>query len=275
MVFYFEIMSKKAWVAIAVAVFIPLVFYAVANRYNVEMPRRYYPDTVMTTLKNGKEVTDTVWHRVANLQLQNQLGEAVSLDQEEGKVFIVDFFFTHCASICPILTRNMRKLQDGLKIKNEVKRVDTTFVRFISLTVDPAHDSVPVIKKYADRYGVNPDIWWMLTGPKKTIYDFALNEVKLGLQDGEGVDSNFIHTQKFVVIDKKGIVRGYYDGLDTMALSKLAEDITLLMLEKDKNEPSPVLAQIISIWPIYIAVIVAVVLFVWITRRPAKEPKFQ
>jgi protein SCO1/2 len=231
-------MSKKAWAAIAVAVFIPLVFYAVASRYNVVMPRRYYPDTVITTIKNGKEVTDTLWHHVANLQLQNQLGEHISLDQEQGKVFIVDFFFTHCASICPILTRNMRKLQDGLKIKNEVKRVDTTFVRFLSLTVDPAHDSVPVIKKYADRYGVNPEVWWLLTGPKKTIYDFALNELKLGLQDSVSVDSNFVHTDYVALLDKDRVVRGYYHGTDTAELAKLADDIVFIMLEKDKKRKS-------------------------------------
>ena len=238
MVFYFEIMSKKAWVAIVVAVFIPLIFYAVASQYNVVMPRRYYPDSVINTIKNGKEVTDTVWHRVANLRLQNQLGEEVSLDQEEGKVFIVDFFFTHCASICPILTRNMRKLQDVMKIKNEVKRVDTTFVRFLSLTVDPMRDSVPVIKKYADRYGVNSDVWWMLTGPKKTIYDFALNELKLGLQDSASVDSNFVHTDYVALLDKDRVVRGYYHGTDTAELGKLAEDIVFIMLEKDKKRKS-------------------------------------
>jgi protein SCO1/2 len=146
-------------------------------------------------------------------------------------------------------------------------------VHFLSFSVDPERDTVTALKRYADHFGVNSDVWWMLTGPKKTIYDFALNEVKLGLQDGEGVDSNFIHTSKFVVLDRKGIVRGYYDGLDTLALSRLAEDITLLMLEKDKNEASPVLAQLKGLWPIYIAVIVAVVLFVWITRKPGKEPK--
>ena len=231
-------MSKKAWLAIAVAVFIPLVFYAVASRYNVDMPRRYYPDTVVTTIKNGKEMTDTVWHRVANLRLQNQLGETVSLDQEEGKVFIVDFFFTHCASICPILTRNMRQLQDRLKIKSEMRKVDSTFVRFISLTVDPAHDSVPVIKKYADRNGVNSDVWWMLTGPKKTIYDFAWNELKLGLQDSVNVDSNFVHTDYVALLDKDRVVRGYYHGTDTAELGKLAEDIVFIMLEKDKKKKS-------------------------------------
>jgi protein SCO1/2 len=231
-------MSKKALLAILVAVCIPLLFYAIATRYHVDMPRRYYPDSVIAKIKHGKEVTDTIWHSVANLRLQNQLGEQVSLDQEKGKVFIVDFFFTHCASICPILTRNMRHLQDGLKIKNEVKRVDTTFVRFISLTVDPEHDSVPVIKKYADRYGVNPDVWWMLTGPKKTIYDFSLNELHLGLQDSVNVDSTFMHTDYIVLLDKDRVVRGYYHGTDTAELAKLADDIVFIMLEKDKHTKS-------------------------------------
>ncbi len=231
-------MSKKAWLAIVVAVCIPLVFYAIATRYSVAMPRRYYPDSVVTKVKNGKESTDTVWHRVANLSLTNQLGEQVNLDQEDGKVFIIDFFFTHCASICPILTHNMRKLQDALKIRNEVKRVDTTFVRFLSLTVDPERDSVPVIKKYADRYSVNPDVWWMLTGPKKTIYDFALNELKLGLQDSVSVDSNFVHTDFVALLDKDRVVRGYYHGTDTAELAKLADDIVFIMLEKDKKRKS-------------------------------------
>ncbi|WP_431212596.1 SCO family protein [Puia sp. P3] len=173
-------MSKKALLAICIAVAIPLFFYMIARQYGVAMPGRYFPDSVVTKMQDGKEVTDTVWHKVANLTLQNQLGQTVSLDQLKGKVVIIDFFFTHCASICPILTTNMRHLQDGLKLRDNMKGIDTTFVQFLSLTVDPAHDSVPVIKKYADKYGINPDVWWLLTGPKRTIYDFALNELKTG-----------------------------------------------------------------------------------------------
>jgi protein SCO1/2 len=269
--------SQKALLALCIAIFLPLVSYFIVkgvSRDAIHMPPHYYPDEIVDSVKNGKRVTDTVWHQVANIKLRNQLGDTVSLNDLRGKIVVADFFFSHCPSICPYLTRNMKGLQDALKIRDVTKRIDTSFVQFLSFTVDPERDSVEQLRKYADRFGVNSDVWWMLTGPKKTIYDFALNEVKLGLQDGEGVDSNFIHTQKFVVLDKKGIVRGYYDGLDTMALSKLAEDITLLMLEKNKNEPSPVLAQLKSRWPIYIAVIVAVVLFFWIARRPAKEPKF-
>jgi protein SCO1/2 len=268
--------SQKALLALCIAILLPLVSYFIVkgvSRDAIHMPAHYYFEDTIDSVKNGKLVTDTIWHQAANITLKNQLGETVSLKDLRGKIVVADFFFTHCPSICPFLTKNMKGLQDALKMKDVTKRVDTSFVQFLSFSVDPERDSVAQLKKYADRFGVNSDVWWMLTGPKKTIYDFALNEVKLGLQDGEGVDSNFIHTQKFVVLDRKGIVRGYYDGLDTLALSKLAEDITLLMLEKDKNEPSPVLAQLKSLWPIYIAVIVAVVLFFWITRRPANEPK--
>jgi protein SCO1 len=236
--------SKKAWLAICLAVVVPLVFYGIANTYGVAMPPRYFPDSVVTRVRDGKEITDTVWHKVANLTLQNQLGETVSLDQLKGKVIIIDFFFTHCASICPIMTHNMRRLQDALKLKDETKRVDTTFVQFLSLTVDPAHDSVPVLKKYADRYGVNSDVWWMLTGPKKTIYDFALNELKLGLQDSVSVDSNFVHTDYIALLDKDRVIRGYYHGTDTAALSRLGDDIVFIMLEKDKNRKPAIFEEL-------------------------------
>jgi protein SCO1/2 len=130
----------------------------------------------------------------------------------------------------------MKELQNAMKMKDFRRKIDSSYVRFISFSVDPERDSSEVLKRYADKYGVNHDTWWMLTGPKKTIYDYAFNELKLGLQDGEGVDSNFIHSEKFVLIDKNRVVRGYYNGLDSASMSKLAEDLTLLMLEKDKKK---------------------------------------
>lgn len=233
-----QTVNRKAWLAICIAVVIPVGFYLVANRYGVAMPPRFFPDSVVTRMKDGKEMTDTVWHKVANITLQNQLGNTISLDSLHGKVILIDFFFTHCASICPILTKNMRHLQDALKLRDDMKGVDTTFVQFLSLTVDPAHDSVPVIKKYADKYGVNSEVWWMLTGPKKTIYDFALNELKLGIQDSVSVDSNFVHTDYVALLDKDRVVRGYYHGTDTAAMAKLGEDVVFIMLEKDKKRKS-------------------------------------
>ena len=200
------------------------------------MPARFFPDSVVSKVVDGKTVTDTVWHRIANIALRNQLNDSVSLDDINGSIIIADYIFTRCPSICPTLTKSMKSLQDAMKMKDLRRRIDSSYVRFISFTVDPERDSPDVLKKYADKYGVNHDTWWFLTGDKKKIYDYALNELKLGLQDGEGVDSNFIHTEKFVLIDKERIVRGYYNGTDTNSMSKLAEDITLLMLEKDKKK---------------------------------------
>ncbi|MHA4810139.1 SCO family protein [Flavitalea flava] len=265
-------MSKKALLALLVAVAIPLFFYMIASRYGVAMPPRFYPDSVITKMKNGKEITDTVWHRVANVNLQNQLGEQVSLDLLQGKVIVADFFFTHCASICPILTRNIKRLQDGLKLKDDMKRIDTTFVQFISLSVDPVRDSVPALKKYADHYGVNSDVWWLLTGPKKTIYDFALNELKLGLQDSVSVDSNFVHTDYVALIDKDRVIRGYYHGTDSAALAKLADDLVFIMLEKDKHKKTVFLELKPLMIPIII-IMVGTILGVWFfNRRRERTP---
>ncbi|HEY4109237.1 SCO family protein [Puia sp.] len=261
-------MNKKGWLAVFVAVVVPLGFYFVAKQYSVAMPRHYFPDSVVTRMQDGKQVNDTIWHKVANLRLQNQLGDTVSLDSLRGKVIIIDFFFTHCASICPILTRNMRHLQDALKLKDYTKRVDTTFVKFISLTVDPAHDSPAVMKRYADHYGVNSDVWWMLTGPKKTIYDFALNELKLGLQDSVSVDSNFVHTDYVALLDKNRVIRGYYHGTDTAAMAKLSDDIVFVMLEKDKNHKSTAFDELRPLLlPIILILLGTVLAVVYFSRK--------
>lgn len=233
-------MNKKAILAVSLAVLIPLLCYVVvkwASDEAIVMPRRYYADTVITKVIDGKTTDDTLWHKVDNFRLVNQLGDSVSLHDIKDRIIVADFFFTHCPTICPTMTKNMATLQQSFSHLTEGRRViDSSVVRFLSFSVDPERDSVPKLKSYADNFGVNHDNWWMLTGPKKTIYDFALNELKLGLVDGEGVDTSFIHSQKFVLIDKDYVVRGYYNGLDTLSLGQLAKDIGLLMLEKDKKK---------------------------------------
>ena len=232
-------MSKKALLSLCLVALLPVVSYLIVKTASddaVVMPPRYFPDSVINKIVDGKTVTDTVWHRVNNISLVNQLGDTVSLDDINGSIIIADYFFTRCSSICPTLTKNMKSLQDAMKMKDSRRRIDSSYVRFLSFSVDPERDSPDVLKKYADKYAVNHDTWWFLTGDKKKIYDFAFNELKLGLQDGKGIDSNFIHTQKFVLIDKNRNVRGYYNGLDSSSMSKLAEDLTLLMLEKDKKK---------------------------------------
>ncbi len=233
-------MSKKALLALLLALLIPVICYFLvkwSSEKAVVMPRNFYYDTVVENVSDGKKTSDTVWHKTANVTLINQLGDTVSLYDIKGKVIVADFFFTRCPSICPNLTRNMARLQQSFSHYNQGRKVvDSSIVRFISFSVDPTRDSVRALKNYADRFGVDHDNWWLLTGPKKTIYDFALNELKMGLVDGEGVDTAFMHTEKFVLLDREYKVRGYYNGLDTTSLSRLAEDIGLLMLEKDKSK---------------------------------------
>lgn len=230
-------MNKKAVLALCIALFIPVICYYIlkaAGDEAVVMPRRYYVDSVITKVVDGKTSSDTIWHKTANITLLNQLGDTVSLYDIQNKVIVADFFFTRCPLICPKMTKNMARLQQSFSHYNRGRKViDSSIVRFLSFSIDPERDSVPALKKYADRFKVDHDNWWMLTGNKKTIYDFALNELKLGLEDGEGVDTSFIHSQKFVLLDKDYQVRGYYNGLDTTSLAALARDIGLLMLEKD------------------------------------------
>jgi protein SCO1/2 len=267
--------SKKALLAIGVAVFIPLVFFSITNyksKHAVIMPPKYYFDTINTVMKDGKEYSDTVWHKVADIHLANQLGAPVSLSDLNNQVIVADFFFTHCGSICPRLTSNMKKMQDAIRVPDGIKLTDSPLVRFLSFTVDPVRDSASVLKKYADRYGVNPDRWWLVTGPKQKIYDFAMNELKLGVADAGGADTAFIHTEKMVLLDRNHVLRGYYDGLDSADLSRLAQDIVWIMLEKDKNAPS-VFSEMKPLIPIFIiSLLVLAGGIYFIVRKSAMVP---
>ena len=236
-------MNKKALFALVIAIIIPIagyMFLKIATTKAINIPRRYLLDSVQTKVKDGKLITDSIWHKTANITLVNQLGDTVSLYDIKDKVIVLDFFFTSCGSICPALTRNMAKLQHSFSIGgNTREKIDTSIVQFLSFSIDPERDSVAKLKQYADKYGALHDNWWFLTGPKKSIYDFAFEELKVDKFSDEPVDSNFVHTNRFVVLDKNYMVRGFYDGLDSASLKQLARDIGILMMEKDKLHPAP------------------------------------
>jgi protein SCO1 len=266
--------SKKALTAVLLAMMLPLISYLIVKRasdHTIGMPGRYYYDSVASVIRDGKKIDDTIWHSVSDFKFRNQLGKKVSMFDLRGKVIVADFFFTRCPSICPKLTANIRKLQDALSTKDQFKQLNPAFIQFLSFSVDPDRDSVPVLKAYSDKFGINPEFWWLLTGPKKQIYDFSINELKLGLADGEGVDSNFIHTQKLVLLDKEHVVRGYYNGLDSVDLSRMANDMVFIMLEKDKNYVSP-LKEVRPILPIIIFMLVATVgTVIYLSKKPKAQ----
>lgn len=192
------------------------------------MPGHYVVERVDSTRVNGKMHYDTVYHRLADFRLINQLGHPVSLADIPGRIVVADFFFTSCPSICPRLTQSMRSIQVAYA-KND------TALHLLSFTVDPEHDSVPRLKRYADQYHADHDTWWFLTGGKDTIYRLARKEFFVPVADGETGMNDFIHTEKLVLIDKYHYIRGYYDGTDSNAVKKCINDIALLMLEKERK----------------------------------------
>lgn len=271
-------MSKKAILALLVAVIIPIMCYLIlksTSERTVSVPKRYFFDTVITSQENGKIKSDTFWHKSANLKLVNQLGDTVELYSIKGKAIVIDLFFTSCGSICPRLTRSMSKLQQSFITGGNVrKKIDTSVVQFISLSIDPERDSVSVLKNYADKYGVNPDNWWMLTGNRDTIYNYIFNELKIDKLEKVPVSPDFPHTGRFVLLDKDYVVRGRleepYSGLDSTSLGTLARDIGLLMLEKDKTKRSTVFTQIVDLSWLWLLVVVCVTGFVWYMSKRRK-----
>lgn len=263
-------MNKTALYALIVAVVVPVVSYFVVKHYSESatmMPRHYLVDSIRYSTKNGKKVADTVWHRLPEFSMINQQGDTVSWNEIKGKVVVVDFFFTHCPTICPALTTNMRKLQVGITNNKRVGSNIPDFLHLISFSIDPERDSVPRLKKWADRFQINPEQWWLLTGNKKEIYDLAINEMKIGLVDGQGVDTSFIHTDHFVLIDTNRYVRGYYHGLDSASLERLSRDIIFLSMEKDKTRKGFLAGKIQTLAVVFLIAIIAVGVFLYIFRK--------
>ncbi len=268
-------MSKTAWWGLALALFLPIISYTIVKSFGenaVDMPRRYYADSVVTQVKDGKTSYDTLWHRLPNFTFTNQLGQQISLQDLEGKILVINTFFTRCPNICPGLTRNLRKLQASFEIPNPKKKTwgDTSIVYFLSFSVDPQRDTIAALKHWSDRFNVNSDNWSLLTGNKTDIYNFLLTELKLSALDGEGIDSNFIHTEKVTLVDRDRTIRGYYNGLDSVSLNNLAADVGKLYLERDRSKPS-IFLQYKPLIPVLILGLVIVAFGVWWLNRGRKN----
>ena len=223
-------MKNKAFLALLIAILLPVTGYLLTDYFSkrdTQMPQRYFYDSVSVSQKRGKIIYDTAWHKVSNIHLINQFGKQVSLDDLKGKIIVLDFFFTRCPTICPQLARAMKKLQSSFTNNDSI-------VQFVSISVDPLHDSVSELSKWALKYKVDPDSWWLLTGNRDSIYNFGIHEIKASIADAN-VDTAFIHTENFFLLDKERIVRGWYNGFDSAAQKKLVRDIPLLMLEKDRK----------------------------------------
>jgi len=235
--------NKKFIGGLAVACLLPFSFWIVytviakTNKNKLHLPERYIADKIDSSKVNGKMEYDTTFHTVGDVALTNQLGHKVSLNNTlKDKILVVDFFFVNCPTICPRLTGNMAMLQGAFKRDPKKESSLDTAVQFISITVNPEHDSFPVLRSYADKHGADHDRWWFLTGDKKDIYNYARNELFVAASPGDGGADDFIHTEKIVLIDKHRNIRGYYDGFDTAEIKRCADDIVLLAFENERKK---------------------------------------
>lgn len=276
-------MSKKALYGILIALVIPVIlFFIVDSLPKAAIPKPLFYDTVLTKVVKGKQVHDTVWQKIPDFTLTNQSGKKVSFSDvslsDSGKITVVNFFYTHCPTICPGMTLKMKKLQQS--VQKGVKVGDNTadYVQFMSISIDPEEDSVPALKNWANRFQIDPVNWWLLTGDKKTIYDLSLKYMNLTVQDPR-VDTLFPHTDIFVLIDKHGVIRVrrdkfgnplLYHSLNDEAMTNLAEDIVLLSLEKDPHEKSFLSGQLPLIAVVFLVTIVSVGMLVYIIKK--KKP---
>ncbi len=162
-------------------------------------------------------------HKVADFILTNQNGKTISQDDFEGKIYIADFFFTRCQTICPVMALNMADLQEYYKNDREIK--------LLSHSVTPIIDSVTVLKAYADKMGAVDGKWEITTGDKKHIYNLARKSYFAVLDEGDGGAQDFIHTEQFILIDKKKQIRGFYDGTDKNEIQHIISDIEILKKE--------------------------------------------
>ena len=184
----------------------------------------------VTKTVDGKSVTDTVYQTIPSFKFVNQYGDSISNKSLDGDIYVTDFFFTTCPSICPIMHRNM------LTVYNEFK--NTPDVKIISHTIDPKHDTVSVLKKYADNLGVSGNTWWFLRGGKEEVYQIAEKNYLVAVKKDSAEASGYVHAGYFVLIDKQKRIRGSYDGTDPKQVSQLIEDIKTL-----KKEPDQITAQ--------------------------------
>lgn len=188
---------------------IPVAAYAIFNLYERKIQK-------LPVLGSGD-------HHISNFNLINQEGEEISTGKWDNKIVVADFFFTHCPTICPKMTLNLKKVNSYF--------INDKDIIINSFSVDPENDSAGQFKKYIERFGLDTGKWDLLTGDKKEIYKLARNSFMIVATDGDGGPADFIHSEKLILVDKQKRIRGYYDGTDDAAINQLLTDI-----KKLKNE---------------------------------------
>jgi len=208
---------------ITTAIFLVFGIIAVSIFYSILKPKPnlpiYQPAEVNAKLVDTSIVHKIKYHTISDFNLINQNGDTITQDFYNDKIYVADFFFTTCQSICPIMTKNMKEIQEKL--------INDKEILLLSHSVTPEIDSVGQLKKYAIANEINDDKWNLVTGDKKQIYNLARKSY-LAVEDSPLGDYDMIHTENFMLIDKKKQIRGFYDGTVDSEITRLLGDIEIL-----------------------------------------------
>ncbi len=195
------------------------------NRYTLDVPENlkvYNPKSA-----GCDESTTAGTHTVPDFAFTNQAGNSYGSQDLEGKIYVVDFFFTRCPNICIEMTSELLRVQDKFKDRDDF--------RLVSVSVNPEYDTAGVLQEYAGRYGADPKLWNFLTGPKDDIYELARCGYFIVAKPAESDPNDFIHADKFVLVDKEKRIRGYYSGTDREDVDRLIAEAQVLMHEYANN----------------------------------------
>ena len=197
------------------------VFYTILKP--LEVLPIYQPAEVNEKLVDSSIIHVAKYHKISNFKLTNQNGKEITQANYKDKIYVADFFFTTCQDICPVMTKNMYKLQEELKNDNEIL--------LLSHTVIPEFDTVEQLKQYAIENKVDDSKWNLVTGDKKQIYELARKSY-LAVEDSRFNEFDMIHTENFILIDKNKQIRGFYDGTNEKEIEQLLSDIQILKRQK-------------------------------------------
>ena len=192
--------------------------------YNALVPKKLLP-VYSPAMVNSELVPEEIqhirkYHTIADFSLTNQNGDIITQEDYKDKIYIADFFFTTCPTICPIMTKNMADIQREI--------INDDDVLLLSHSVTPEIDSVAQLKKYAIEKGVDNTKWNLLTGDKKQIYELARKSYLAVKTDGDGGPFDMIHTENFILVDKQKRIRGFYDGTNKEDMEQLLTDLKIL-----------------------------------------------
>lgn len=191
------------------------------NKYKLTI---FYPEGVDSVKVDGKWKVDSVYHTITPFKLTNQNNKPISEKDVKGKIYVADFFFTRCGSICPKMSSQLTRVQDAFK--------DNKGVNILSFSIDPEHDSVEVLKNYANQYKAIDGQWYFLTGNKEDIYQLGVKGFKVTVGDlGKKITADYLHSSRLILVDREGRIRGYYDGVSRDDVDKLILEIKVLLQE--------------------------------------------